>query len=62
MTYSATIHSVFGAFGYLIGGVIGEFSIRATFLLQAVTLLVAGLMFRIVCVSDARDAEKIPAK
>lgn len=29
LTYSATLHSVFGAFGYLIGGVVGEFSIRA---------------------------------
>ena len=35
LTYSATIHSVFGAFGYLVGGLIGEFSIQAAFLLQA---------------------------
>jgi len=62
LTYSATIHSVFGAFGYLIGGVVGEFSIRATFLLQAVTLLVAGLMFRFVCLPDARNTQKLPVK
>ena len=62
LTYSATIHSVFGAFGYLIGGVVGEFSIRATFLLQAVTLCVAGLMFRIFCLPDAQTHKKLPAK
>ena len=62
LTYSATLHSVFGAFGYLVGGVIGEYSIRATFLLQAATLLAAGLMFRFVCLPDARNEEKLPAK
>lgn len=59
LTYSATIHSVFGAFGYLIGGVIGEYSIRAAFLLQAGTLCAAGLLFRLVCEPDARNAEKV---
>ena len=62
LTYSATIHSVFGAFGYLIGGVVGEFSIRATFLLQAVTLCVAGLMFRIFCLPDAQTHKNLLAK
>lgn len=58
LTYSATLHSVFGAFGYLIGGVVGEFSIRATFLLQAATLFVCGIMFRLCCVPDAERTEK----
>ena len=62
LTYSATIHSVFGAFGYLIGGVVGEFSIRATFVLQAITLCAAGAMFRLFCLPDARNREKLPAK
>lgn len=62
LTYSATIHSVFGAFGYLIGGVLGEFSIRATFVLQAVTLCVAGLMFRFCCLPDAKCTEKVSMK
>src|SRR5699024_5017794 len=62
LTYSATIHSVFGAFGYLVGGLIGEFSIQAAFLLQAVTLIAAGLIFRLFCLPDAVTAEKVPAK
>lgn len=59
LTYSATIHSVFGAFGYLIGGLIGEYSIRAAFLLQAVTLCAAGILFRLFCLPDASNTEKI---
>lgn len=62
LTYSATLHSVFGAFGYLIGGVVGEFSIRATFLLQAATLFVCGIMFRLCCVPDAERTEKMSVK
>lgn len=62
LTYSATIHSVFGAFGYLIGGVLGEFSIRATFVMQAVTLCIAGVMFRLCCLPDAKSKEKASAK
>ena len=54
LTYSATFYSVFSAFGYLIGGVLGEYSIRATFLLQAATLCVAGIMFRLCCEPDAK--------
>ena len=62
LTYSATIHSVFGAFGYLIGGVVGEFSIRATFWLQAVTLLVCGILFRLCCLPDREYREKLSVK
>lgn len=60
LTYSATFHSVFGAFGYLVGGVLGEFSIRATFLLQAATLCAAGVLFRLVCEDDSGETEKLP--
>ena len=52
LTYSATISSVAGAFGYLIGGVLGEFSITGTFLLQAVTLIGSGILFFFVCLPD----------
>ena len=52
LTYSATIQAVFGAFGYLVGGVLGEFSIRGTFFLQAGCLALAGVMFRFVCLPD----------
>lgn len=62
LTYSATIHAVFSAFGYLVGGILGEFSIRATFLLQAATLAAAGLIFRFACLPDNTDARKLPMK
>ena len=62
LTYSATIQAVFGAFGYLVGGVLGEFSIRGTFLLQALTLTGSGLLFRFACVADNVTSEKLPVK
>jgi len=61
LTYSATIQAVFGAFGYLVGGVLGEYSIRGTFLLQSACLALAGVMFRVVCLSDGQQ-EKMPVK
>ena len=38
LTYSATIQAVFSAFGYLVGGLLGELSILGTFYLQTFTL------------------------
>ena len=61
LTYSATFQAVFGAFGYLIGGVLGEFSIRATFFLQTAVLCSAGVMFRLFCMPDERNTEPVPA-
>ena len=61
LTYSATIQAVFGAFGYLVGGVLGEFSIRGTFLLQAGCLALAGMMFRFVCLPDEQP-RTVPMK
>ena len=61
LTYSATIQAVCGAFGYLVGGVLGEFSIRGTFFLQAFCLGLAGVMFRLVCLPDGQR-EKMPVK
>ena len=61
LTYSATIQAVFGAFGYLVGGLLGEYSIRGTFFLQAVMLVAAGVLFRICCQPDA-VAEKTDMK
>ena len=55
LTYSATIQAVCGAFGYLVGGVLGEFSIRGTFFLQAFCLAVAGVLFRFVCLPDGQQ-------
>jgi len=62
LTYSATIQAVFSAFGYLIGGLLGEFSIRVTFLLQSASLALAGVMFYAVCLPDKTVTEKIPGK
>ena len=55
LTYSATIQAVCGAFGYLVGGVLGEFSIRGTFFLQAFCLGLAGVMFRLICLPDGQE-------
>ena len=57
LTYSATIQAVCGAFGYLVGGVLGEFSIRGTFLLQAFCLAAAGILFRFVCLPDGQQGQ-----
>ena len=61
LTYSATIQAVCGAFGYLIGGVLGEFSIRGTFFLQAFSLVLAGILFRLVCLPDGQQS-RVSAK
>ena len=61
LTYSATIQSVAGAFGYLIGGVLGEFSVRMTFFLQSGTLIVTGVLFYLVCLPDADCKQERPA-
>ena len=60
LTYSATIQAVCGAFGYLVGGVLGEFSIRATFLLQSATLAGTGILFYVVCLPDQTVTQKQP--
>lgn len=59
LTYSATIQSVAGAFGYLIGGLIGEISITLTFYVQAFALVLAGILFAIVCISDRQITDTI---
>ncbi len=61
LTYSATIQAVCGAFGYLIGGVLGEFSIRGTFYLQVVCLIMTGVLLRMVCVPDGKQ-ERMPVQ
>ena len=57
LTYSATIQAVFGAFGYLVGGIMAEFSIRGTFYLQAFCLCLAGVIFRLACLSDGKQVQ-----
>ena len=60
LTYSATIQAVFSAFGYLVGGILGEYSIRATFLLQAGTLAASGIVFYVACLPDNAHGQRIP--
>lgn len=62
LTYSATLSSVVATFGYLIGGFLGEISIKGTFLVQSATMFVVGLMFFLVCKPDQQNTEKITFK
>ncbi|MBQ7802017.1 MAG: MFS transporter [Oscillospiraceae bacterium] len=62
LTYSATITSVGGAFGYLIGGVLGELSIKGTFLVQAVTLIATGVLFYAVSLPDGSRKEEVSVR
>lgn len=55
LTIAATIQSVAGALGYLVGGLVGELSVRGTFLLQAALLMLCGVLFYFVC-GGARTA------
>lgn len=59
LTWSATIQSVAGAFGYLVGGVLGEYSIKGTFLIQALCLLATGAAFFFICLPDKQSEGKI---
>ena len=59
LTWSATIQSVAGAFGYLVGGVLGEYSIKGTFLIQALCLVVTGTAFFFICLPDKQGEGKI---
>lgn len=45
LTYYTTITTVAATFGYLIGGVIGDFSVQGSFLLQVAMLILSGFMF-----------------
>ena len=63
LTYSATIKSVASAFGYMIGGFLGEFSVRLAFLVQAGTLIAVAVAFFMICEPDSTaNLKDIPAK
>ena len=62
LTYSATIQAVATAFGYLVGGFLGEFSILGTFYIHVITVAASGIMFRFVCEADHAVPEKLPMK
>lgn len=57
----AILQSLGAAFGYLTGGVVGEFSLTGTFLLQAVTLTTAGILFYFTLKGESQTAH-VPLK
>ena len=59
LTWSATIQSVAGAFGYLVGGVLGEYSIKGTFFIQALCLVITGTAFFLICLPDKQTEGKL---
>lgn len=61
LTIYATMQSVVGAFGYFIGGMLGEISTAAAFIAQVGLLAVSGVVFVLVCGPDkASDDEERP--
>lgn len=55
LALSATLTTVFSAFGYLVGGYCGVWlSIKATFIIQTIILILNGLLFY-VCLQDDSD-------
>ncbi|MBQ7795488.1 MAG: MFS transporter [Lachnospiraceae bacterium] len=62
LTYNATIQSVGSAFGYMVGGFLGEFSVRGTFLIQVACILISGIAFYFICLPDATEGAKISGR
>ena len=60
LTIYATGQSVFNAFGYFVGGMLGELGVWYAFLAQAICLLVSGIGFFFFCVPDADPAAGRP--
>ena len=60
LTIYATGQSVFNAFGYFVGGMLGEFGVWYAFLAQAICLLVSGVGFFVFCLPDADPAAGRP--
>jgi len=58
LALNATFASVFGAFGYVIGGFAGMISIRFTFLLQSLTLIISGLGFYFILNEDKEETKE----
>ena len=63
LTIFATIQTVAGAFGYFVGGFLGEVSLNVTFAAQTACLALAGVAFFFICRDDRpADAGKIEPK
>ncbi len=63
LTTYATISSVGGAFGYFIGGMLGEISVKTAFIAQVALLAISGVAFMFACTPDkASVGMKLNAK
>ncbi|MCI7796828.1 MAG: MFS transporter [Lachnospiraceae bacterium] len=54
LTTSATIQMVGSAFGYFLGGMLGEVFTHLAIIVQVIMLVVSGLIFRFACLDDAK--------
>ncbi|MGI6358628.1 MAG: MFS transporter [Bacillota bacterium] len=53
LTVSATIQTVASAFGYFVGGMLGEIGVNVAVVMQVSVLVVSGVLFYLVCCDDA---------
>ena len=58
LTYNATIHSVAGALGFLVGGLLGAVNPRYAFLAQALCLCISGVLFYGICLKDGAQGDR----
>ena len=58
LALNATCTTVFGAFGYLVGGFVGVVSIPITFVLQATTLIGSGVLFYLLLEDDKKQIKE----
>lgn len=63
LTIAATIQTVGSAFGYFVGGMLGEIGVSVTIIAQVVTLAGCGVLFYFICQDDAINrSDKVNAK
>ena len=62
LTYTATIQAVAAPFGYLAGGVLGEWSVIGTIFVHAGAVAFCGVLFRLICVADHTVETKLPLR
>ena len=53
LTMTATIQMVAGAFGFFVGGMLGEINVNLAVIVQVVTLASCGILFYMICEDDA---------
>lgn len=52
LTALVTIHTVAGAFGYFVGGLLGVISVETAFAVQIAVLILCGVLFLLCCLDD----------